>query len=47
MNMTDLNVTTATNSSVEYEENSSFTGRVVLIFYCLIFIFGVLGISCF
>jgi hypothetical protein len=42
--MTILNTTIQENSSVDYDEISSFAGRVVLVFYGLIFIFGLLGI---
>ena len=47
MNMENLNITATLNSSVDYEEISLFAGRVVLIFYCLIFIFGLLGMVSF
>jgi hypothetical protein len=42
-----INKTMDQNSpeGAEFEEITLFTGRVLLIFYCLIFIFGLIGIS--
>jgi hypothetical protein len=39
-----INKTMGDNSSFDQEEITIFAGRVLLIFYCLIFIFGLLGI---
>jgi len=39
-----INKTIAQNSFEEEEEITILAGRVLLVFYCLIFIFGLLGI---
>jgi hypothetical protein len=39
-----INETMERNSTAEEEEITIFAGRVLLVFYCLIFIFGLLGI---